>query len=122
MKMRMLQQGRLIVAFLVLALLLCGGGGFFCPMDTEAAPHHSQENSHPSPSTSSNSSGDCPDQIKTSSEEPSRDLTYSAWAFTEVRASTDIFKSTFSEYFFARSAPSSSAYPLLFLLFSVFLN
>jgi len=121
MKMRVLQRGRLIVPFLLVALLTCGGGGLFCPMDTKAAPHHSQGNSHPSPGTPSDSSGDCPDQLK-SSETPLRNLTHGAWAFTEASESTDIFKSPFSEYFFGSSVPSSSTYPPLFLLFSVFLN
>ena len=121
MKMRVLQQTKLIVPFLLVAFLACGGGSFFCPMGTEAAPHHSQENSHPSPGTPLNSSEDCPDQLK-SSEELSKNLTYGVSAFTEVAVSIDIFKSPFSEYFFASAVPTSSTYPLLFLLFSVFLN
>ncbi|GEM_PF-3802019 len=117
---KVFQRGRVIVPFLLIAFLTCGGGGLFCPMATEAAPHHSQGTSLPSPATPSNNS-DCPDQLK-SSEAPSRDLTDGAWAFVQVVESANILKSPFSEYFFARSTPSSSTYPPLFLLFSVFLN
>jgi len=122
MQMKILQQSRLMIPFLLVAFLACGIGGFFCPMAAEAASHHSEENSHPAPVTPSHSSGDCQEQINPSSEEPTRDLTFSVLPYTELGEFADIFKSPFSEYFFASAVPSSSAYPLLFLLFSVFLN
>ena len=122
MKMKTLQQGRLIVPFFIVVFLSCGVGGFFCPMIANAASHPSHEASHSSPGIPSHSSGDCQDQIKTSSEEPTRDLTYSVLPYTDLGEFTDIFKSGFSEYLFASAVHSSSSYPLLFVLFSVFLN
>ena len=121
MKMRVLRQGRLIALFLLVAFLACGGGGLFCPMATATPLHHSQEHSHQSPATPLNSSEDCPDQFK-NSEERSRDLTYSVLPHTEITELADLYKSTYSKYFFASSVPQTSSYPLLFLLFSVFLN
>ena len=50
------------VPFLILALVLCGVGGMYCPMPVSATDaHHSQAASHHS--SSSDTTGECPDQL-----------------------------------------------------------
>jgi len=118
----MLQKGRLVIPLLLVAILMCGGGGFFCPMAASAAgTHHSQSDSHKLPATPFNSSGDCPDQFK-STEETYKNLTYGVFPITEFMGLADIVESAFSHYLFTSPVPQTSSYPLLFLLFSVFLN
>jgi hypothetical protein len=118
----MLHRIRLLVPFLLFTFLVCGSGSLFCPMaESEAGTHHSQSNSHQVPSTPIHSSGDCPDQFK-NAEELSKGLTYGVLPVAELSEFTDIFTSAISHYLSINSAAQSSTYPLLFLLFSVFLN
>lgn len=122
MNRKKLQRIRLMIPFFLVAFLVCGSGGLFCSMEESAAgTHHSQSSSQQSPMPF-NSSADCQDQLK-SSEEKSRDLVDGVLPISVFTKSTNIFESTFSHYYLSTSSsPRSSTYPLLFLLFSVFLN
>lgn len=108
----------IIITSLLISFVLCGTMGMFCPMLTTAG-----ETPHPQPASqhSTSNHGDCPDQIK-SSEEPSRYLTYDVVAYSKISELAAIYKSALSQYFYPNSFSFSSSYPLLFLLFGVFLN
>lgn len=123
MNRKKLQTVRLMIPFLLVTFLVCGSGGLFCPMEGSAAePHHSESDSHQLPSTPIDSSDGCLDQLK-STEEQSRDLTDGTLPMAAFTLLADIFESTVSHnYLSTSSSPRSSTYPLLFLLFSVFLN
>ena len=112
-----------MIPFLLVTLLVCGSGELFCPMEGSAAgSHHSESNPQQLPPAPFNSSGDCPDQLK-SSEEQSRDLAYGILPIVAFTQLADIFEANFSYALLSTlSVPRFSSYPLLFLLFSVFLN
>lgn len=121
MNRKIIQRVRLIVPFLLVAFLVCGSG-LFCPMtESPAGTHHSPSKSHQLPPTPINSSDDCLDQFK-NAEIQSKDLTYDVFSLLQFKGLDNIFESPFSNYLFTSIAPQTSSYPLLFLLFSVFLN
>jgi len=107
-----------IFFLLILAFMVCGVAGTFCPMTAAADqsqgfpanPHHS----------SSNQQGTCPDQLKSTSEggkELGADVLVPA-SYTLLDPLVQIV----SQKMTLVSLPPDSSYPLLFLLFSAFLN
>jgi len=110
------------VPFLLLAFLVCGVGGMFCPMAASATDtHHSQQPSHHS--SSSQATGDCPEQLTNSTG--SFENNDGPFEVLSVAANTwlhDIPNFSVSQFFGNHATPQPSTYPLLFLLFSVFLN
>ena len=122
MNIQRIKKVRFLVPFLLLTFLVCGSGGLFCPMaESAAGTPHGQAHSHQVPSTPFHPSEDCLDQFK-SSEEQSRDLPYGVLPVAEGSQFAIIVDTSFSYYLLTRSAPRSSSYPLLFLLFSAILN
>lgn len=122
MNLRLQSTVSRFVPFLLLAFLVCGVGGMFCPMPAAATDtHHSQQTSHHS--SSSQATGDCPEQLTSSTgsfENNNGPLeVLSGAAFTWLH---DILNSSASQFFGNHTTSQSSTTPLLFLLFSVFLN
>lgn len=122
MKRRFQSTLRRIVPFLLLAFLVCGVGGMSCPMPASATDtHHSQQTSHHS--SSSQATGDCPEQLISSTgsfennDGPFEVLSVAAFSWLHnIPDSGDV------KFLGNHTTPQSSTYPLLFLLFSVFLN
>jgi len=113
---------KFFVPFVLFAFVVCGVGGLYCPMPASAMDtHHSQQTSHHS--SSSQTSGECPEQL-TSSAGPfeNDDVSVEVLSVTTVAWLHDIPKSGVLEFFGNHNPPQSTSYPLLFLLFSVFLN
>ena len=113
---------RSFVPFLLLAFLVCGVGGLFCPMPASAADtHHSQTTSHHS--SSSHTTGECPEQLTSpagpveSNDGPFEVLSVAAFTWLH-----NIPNSGALQFLGKNKTPTSTTYPLLFLLFSVFLN
>jgi hypothetical protein len=110
------------VPIVIFAFVVCGVGALYCPMPASASDtHHAQQTSH-HPS-SSQTTGDCPDQLATSAEIFENDdvsvgvLSVATIAWLHNIPSFSLFKFLGNE-----RTPHSTTYPLLFLLFSVFLN
>lgn len=121
MNLRFQSTLRRFVPFLLLAFLVCGAGGLFCPMQASATDtHHTQPASHHS---SSQATGDCPEQLTSSTgsfennDGPFENLSVAAYTWLH-----DIPNFSVSQFFGNHTNPQSNTYPLLFLLFSVFLN
>jgi len=83
--------------------------------------HHSQQTSHHS--TSSQTTGDCPDQLTTSAGIFENDGVSFGFVSAEPASwLTDIPSFGLFKFLGIERTPHSTTYPLLFLLFSVFLN
>jgi hypothetical protein len=113
---------RSFVPFVILAFVVCGVGGLYCPMPASATDtQHSQQTSHHS--SSSQTTGDCPDQLTTSAGISETDDASVGFVSAEpVSWLTDIPSFGVFKFLGNDRAPHSTTYPLLFLLFSVFLN
>jgi hypothetical protein len=113
---------RSFVPFLVLAFFVCGVSGFFCPMPASATDTpHSQSASHHS--SSSQTTGECIDQLTTSAEIfQNDDVSVGFVSAAPVSWLHDIPSFGLFKFLGNERTPHSTTYPLLFLLFSVFLN
>ena len=113
---------RRLVPFLVFAFFLCGVSGLFCPMSASATDtHHSQQTSHHS--SSSQTTGECPDQLTTSAGTfENDDVSVGVVSAATVSWLHDIPSFGLFKFLGNERTPHSTTYPLLFLLFSVFLN
>jgi hypothetical protein len=122
MKLQFLSKMKYCVPVILFAFVFCVAVGLFCPMPASATDtSHSQSASHHS--SSSQTTGECPEQQTSSAgmfEKNDASVgVVSAAAVTWLNdiPSFDLFKFLGNE-----RAPRSTTYPLLFLLFSVFLN
>jgi hypothetical protein len=111
---------RSFVPFLVFTFFICGVSGLFCPMAASATHYsHSQSSSHHS--SSSQTTGECPEQLTTAAGIFEKNdvgvVSVAAVIWLHDIPSFDLFKFLGNE-----RTPHSTTYPLLFLLFSVFLN
>jgi hypothetical protein len=97
-------------------------GGLFCPMPASATDtHHSQQTSHHS--SSSQTSGECPDQLTSSAGAiENNDVSVEVLSVATGAWLHNIPNSGVLRFFGNHKTPQSTSYPLLFLLFSVFLN
>jgi len=113
---------RSFVPFLVLAFFVCGVGGLFCPMPVSATDtNHSQHTSHHT--SSSQATGDCPDQLTSSPKHfENDDVSFGVFSLTNFTWLHDVPNSGVLQLLGNPKTPQSSSYPLLFLRFSVFLN
>jgi hypothetical protein len=113
---------RTFVPFVILAFVVCGGGGLYCPMPASATDtQHSQQTSHHS--SSSQTTGDCPDQLTTSAENfENEDASFEVLSVAAFTWLNDIPSFGLFTFLGIERTPHSTTYPLLFLLFSVFLN
>jgi hypothetical protein len=113
---------RSFVPFLVLAFFVCGVSGLFCPMPASATDSsHSQSASHHS--SSSQTTGECIDQLTTSAEIfQNDDVSVGFVSAAPVSWLHDIPSFGLFKFLGNERTPHSTTYPLLFLLFSVFLN
>ncbi len=111
---------RVVVSLgILLTFLLCSGWSLFCPMayaSGGAVPHHSASHSNPLESDAG-----CP-ELAVASTAPFGDvkqviLPSIGLGVTSQHWGTPVFASILPD-----RRPPSSHYPLLFLLFSVFLN
>jgi len=107
---------------LVLVFLVCGVGGLFCPMAVSATDtNHSQQTSHHT--SSSQATGDCPDQLTSSAGAfENDDVSFEVLSLTNFTWLRDIPNSGVLQFFGNHKTSQSTSYPLLFLLFSVLLN
>jgi len=122
MNLRFQSTLRIFIPFLLLAFLVWGVGGLFCPMPASATDaHHAQPASHHS--SSSQTTGECPEQLPSSAGSFEKNHgpfgVLSAATFTWLY---DIPDSGALQFLGNDKTPNSTTYPLLFLLFSVFLN
>ena len=110
------------VPFLLLAFMVCGMGGIFCPMPASATDtHHSQQTSHHS--SSSQTTGGCPEQLTNSAGSfETHDGLFENFSVTAFTWLHDLPDFSVSQFFGSHTTSQTSTYPLLFLLFSVFLN
>ena len=116
-------QSRLkkVIPLVLLAFVVCGVGGLYCPMPASASD--SQHSSGPLHHSSSPFSSDCPDSLINSSNlfefDESFDWSDSGASHFEANLAQDVCVSRFLRN---DLAPPSNSYPLLYLLFAVFLN
>jgi len=110
------------VSVILFAFVVCGVGGLYCPMPASAIDtHHSQQTSHHS--SSSQTTGDCPEQLTTSAEIfENDDVSVGFVSAAPVSWLHDIPSFSLFKFLGNERTPHSTTYPLLFLLFSVFLN
>jgi len=111
------------VPLILLAFVICGVGGVYCPMPAAASDgHHPQPTSHHS--SSSQSTGECPELLTTSAEnfEKDDDVSVGGLAVATVTWLQDIPGFGLFKFLSQERTPHATTYPLLFLLFSVFLN
>jgi len=110
------------VPVVLFAFVVCGVGGLYCPMPASAIDkHHSQQTSHHS--SSSQTTGDCPDQLTTSAGPfENDDASVGVLSAATVTWLHDIPRFGLFKFLGNERTPNSTTYPLLFLLFSVFLN
>ncbi len=122
MKKTFLSTLRIFIPFVIFAFMVCGVGGLFCPMPASATDtNHAQHTSHHS--SSSQTTGDCPDQLTTSAGPfENDDVSVEVLSVANFTWLHDVPNSGVLQYFGNHKTPQSTSYPLLFLLFSVFLN
>ena len=112
-------QFRVIVSLVILlTFLLCSGWSLFCPMafaSEGAVPHHSASHSNPLESDAG-----CP-ELAVASTAPFGDVNPVILPSIGLGVTSQYLDAPAFTSLFDRS-PRSSHYPLLFLLFSVFLN
>jgi hypothetical protein len=113
---------RFFVPFVIFAFVVCGVGGLYCPMPASATDtHHSQQTSHHS--SSSQIPGECPEQLTSSAGIFENDnASFGVLYLTSFTWLHDIPNFGVLQFFGNHKTPQSTSYPLLFLLFSVFLN
>jgi len=113
---------RRLVPFLVFTFFVCGVSGLFCPMPAFATDTpHSQSASHHS--SSSQTTGECPEQLTTSAGIfENDDVSFGGLPLTNFTWLHDIPSVGLFKFLGNEKTPHSTTYPLLFLLFSVFLN
>jgi hypothetical protein len=122
MNPQFLSKLKIFIPLVIFAFVVCGVGGLFCPMPPSATDtHHSQQTSHHS--SSSQTSGECPEQL-TSAAGPfeNDDVSVKVLSVATVAWLHNIPNSGVLQFFGTHKTPQSTSYPLLFLLFSVFLN
>jgi len=123
MNLEFLSKMKCFVSFVLFAFVVCGVGGVYCPMPASATDtHHSQQTSHHS--SSPQTSGECPEQLTTSSAGifENDDAPVGFLSVATVTWLNDISNFGPFRYLGNDRTPNSTSYPLLFLLFSVFLN
>jgi len=122
MNEKFLSNMKIFAPIFILAFVVCGAGGVYCPMPASATDtHHSQPTSHHS--SSSQTTGDCPDQLLTSSGVFEKDdVPVSVLSVAATTWLHDISNFGPFKYLGNDRTSNSTTYPLLFLLFSVFLN
>jgi hypothetical protein len=113
---------RSFVPFLVFTFFICGVSGLFCPMPASATDtSHSQSASHHS--SSSQTTGECPEQLTTAAGIfEKNDVGVGVVSVAAVTWLHDILSFDLFKFLGIERTPHSTTYPLLFLLFSVFLN
>ena len=122
MNLQFLSKMKCCVSVILFAFVVCGVGGLYCPMPASAIDtHHSQQTSHHS--SSSQTTGDCPEQLTTSAEIfENDDVSVGFVSAAPVSWLHDIPSFGLFKFLGIERTPHSTTYPLLFLLFSVFLN
>ena len=113
---------RSCIPSLIFAFLICGVAGVFCPMPASASDtHHAQPATHHS--SSSQTHGECPDQL-TNSAGPfeNDDISVGVLSVAITAWLHDIPNTSVPAFLINDRVPISTSYPLLFLLFGVFLN
>lgn len=113
---------RFFVPIVIFAFVVCGMGGLYCPMPASATDaHHSQQASHHS--SSSQTTGECPEQLTTSAEIfENDDVSVSVLSVATVTWLHNIPSFRLFKFLGNDRTPNPTSYPLLFLFFSVFLN
>jgi hypothetical protein len=113
---------RNFVPFLVFTFFVCGVTGLLCSMPASATDaSHSQSASHHS--SSSQTTGECPEQLTSSPGAfENDDVSVSVLSVATVTWLHDIPSFGLFKFLGNERTPNSTTYPLLFLLFSVFLN
>ena len=113
---------RHFVPYLVFIFFVCGVSGLFCSMPAAATDtSHSQSASHHT--SSSQTPGNCPDQLTTSAEIfENDDVSVGVISVAPVSWLPNIPHFGPFKFLGHDRTPNSTTYPLLFLLFSVFLN
>lgn len=113
---------KMFAPFVVFAFVICGVVGMYCPMPASATDtHHSQSTSHHS--SSSQTTGECPEQLTSSGVSFEKDdAPVSVLSVAALTWLHDISNFGPFRYLGNDRTPNSTTYPLLFLLFSVFLN
>lgn len=122
MNRHLLSKVTKFVPLVIFAFVICGVGGLYCPMPASATDtHHSQPTSHHS--SSSQSTGECPDQLTASvGSFETDDLSVGVLSVATVTWLDDISNFDLFKFLSNDRTPNSTTYPLLFLLFGVFLN
>ena len=122
MNLKFQSTRRSFVPFLIFTFLVCGVGALFCPMPASATDaHHSQPASHHS--SSSQTTGEWPDQLTSSAGSfETDDVPCGVLSIATFTWLHDIPNSSVLKFLGNDNTPNSTTYPLLFLLFSVFLN
>jgi hypothetical protein len=105
---------RSFAPFLVFAFFVCGVSGLFCPMPASAidTPYSQSASHHSSSSQTTTSAGAFEND----------DVSFGVLSLTNFTWLHDIPNSGFLNFLGNDNTPQSTTYPLLFLLFSVFLN
>lgn len=114
---------RNFVPILLFAFVICGVGGMYCPMPASATDaSHSQPTAHHS-SSSSQTTGECPDLLTTSAESFEKDdIFVGVLSAATITWLEDLPHASVLQFLGNDRTPQATNYPLLFLLFSVFLN
>lgn len=110
-----------LTSFTLMAFLLCGVSGLFCPMPASAT---NTPSSQPASHHSSSQNGDCPDQFKNAENEskPLPVALLQVETLENLGSWPDLVQSRLFQRFFKARALTPSSYPLLFLRFSALLN
>jgi hypothetical protein len=122
MNFQFLSKMKCFVSFVLFTFVVCGVGGLYCPMPASATDtHHSQQTSHHS--SSPQTTGECPEQLITSAGTfENDDASVGVVSTATVTWLHDIPSFGLFKFLGNERTPNSTTYPLLFLLFSVFLN
>lgn len=109
------------ILFIILALIVCGVGGAHCHMSlSQAESPHTQSTSHQSPFTEDVT---CPDLLNNAGEAgESADEMFKVFPLAVLPGQFDGENGSIFTFLKITSFPQLTSYPLLFLLFSVFLN
>jgi hypothetical protein len=123
MNQQLLSKLTKFVPLVIFAFVVCGVGSMYCPMPASAADthHHSQPSSHHS--SSSQTTGECPEQLTTSAGTfENDDVSVEVLSVATVSWLHDIPRFGLFKFLGNERTPHSTTHPLLFILFSVFLN
>lgn len=119
MKKRSQKKARVFLpVLLIVTFVLCGVAGAYCPMSFSAAASHSSQSA--SPHSPSDNHRKCPEQLSNAPEQFKK-LTAIALPVIHFHL-LDSFTHTTSQKLLLTHITQPSAYPLLFLRFSVLLN